>query len=389
MEKNSKILVTKKSLSDQINPKKITKKSFVAHPGNILNMNLKNTKKSDSNSLKTRHSLITINSSIKENSSNCGKKRSKSKQAEYKDIKSSESRKKKINSSFQSKKPKLKKQKTLSKRRLKSPFSQKNLASVENLNSFKSPTAPSPFSSNRTPDTIKLIQKVIPILTGKKSKMPEVGYYCKRSLFDRNKSLYTESDSMIDKTINSKSNLAEYTFLSENLKEKDYEDYSSIKKTLNLENLSESPEPVESFGGLFSPNPLNQDSSIKPFDETVVKNTETDVNSLQTLENFSSPTKVIQIFSSPESKFVVSPKTNKKRIKEAFKTPKKCGFGFESPDSFVFSVSSSSSDEKIIQDGCWKNELQGCTNNCLSLDRLRKDEETQTNFEDRIRIPKN
>ena len=276
---------------------------------------------------------------------------------------------------------------------------------------FTSPPAPKACFSQRTPDSIRLGQRQNPpIFTEKKIKIPEIGYFCKRiSLFDKTKSLYIDHDiSGLEKQ--NPHVFAEDLSQIENFDNKNFfnlEEFCSVKKNLNLYHLDESPESNffdEDYfspdkAGIFEPsekielnlrikvkNSLEKEIKTESITENNknskkeqenTKNTEkgqeneknsnneveNDKNSKKependTLQDFLSPTKIIQ---------VRSPETNIKKHKPH--TPKK-NFDFDSPGSFNFSLSSNSSDEKILEGICYKT----------SQTLIKKDEEIQTDL---------
>ena len=262
----------------------------------------------------------------------------------------------------------------------------------------------SPQHSHRTPDSIRISQgQNLPNLTEKKTKIPEAGFYCKRfSLFEKNKPLYKESPAMpIEKQDFPKLTFDNpFTFPSENsVTGKSFQSIPSIS-SLNSIKSSDSikPPPIQAFSPNilpFIPNPDQFNSPeiqkpsigpqspeithFKPFEpfETV--------ESFEHFESFQSPTRLIKVWSSPESKLVKksfpSPRTPKtlkspstpSRNMEP-RAPRKTIADFESPGSFVFSVSSNSSDDKYGQDWSVQERLS------IGKKTFQRDEESQTDL---------
>jgi hypothetical protein len=291
-----------------------------------------------------------------------------------------------------SEKPLIRKEKSSSKTDLKQDLC-KDLQ-IENKNKLRSPSAhPSPQNSHRTPDSTKIVHSQnLPIFTEKKSKIPEVGYYCKRfSLFDKNKSLYIDQDiSIIDKNLDMTSISKENRLSLVNKLDTSYEnisnteDFPSITKVLSLDNLSDSPnyiytpnnyfvpvqisKPHQSFSKITNSSTSNQESLINPKNKTAH-------------DSFLSPTKVIQVYNSPEPKILTpdSLSTRKDKQKEP-KAPKKLISECESPGSFIFSLSSSSSEDNFINPN--KNPFKVSNEISYASEAIfpKKDEEIQTDL---------
>jgi hypothetical protein len=134
-------------------------------------------------------------------------------------------------------------------------------------------------------------------ISDKKKKRPEIGYYIKRfSLHDVNKTLYSDQD------------ISKISF---DTPKKLPSEISFIEPQANISEIMKISTPPK--------NP--QDSQID--------------------FSFQSPTRLLRVFSSPE-KLKVSPEF---KLEEP-KAPRKTLAGFESPGSFNFSISSSSSLEE-------------------------------------------
>lgn len=298
-------------------------------------------------------------------------------------------------------------------------------------------THPSPQYSHRTPDSIRLSQNQnMPVLTEKKTKIPEVGYYCKRlSIFDKSKYLYTDGD--ISSIYGNKSTLGEdnyenpFDIACDDLNLQKREGISSITKTLKLDsvsppsktsepklspqkvkkttklqkspetksvqilsqNLNKTPEPFkpfktfepleefesyevleefEPFKRSKSPNTvISPDSNMKaidlfaktttgfynPTDENpMVTSPKSQIDCLYNPESFTSPTRVIKIYNSPDGKVIMKTPESicKKNSQCGPGAPRKTLADYDSPGSFVFSLSSNSSEERI-GDFCGKS----------------------------------
>lgn len=237
------------------------------------------------------------------------------------------------------KKPGLKDSRSSSKPNLKSQNSSSTLK-VLDMNKKLTPrsTHPSPQHSHRTPDSIRIAQNQnLPNMTEKKSKIPEVGYYCKRfSLFDKNKPLYKDPmDLSMDKPDFPKLTFDNpFTFVPDD--SKSALDHSVTSKLDNVE---------------FTPK---KDKGVLD-------------------ESFESPKRLIKVYSSPEGKMIKrTPESGKRGVEP--KAPRKTMAEFESPGSFVFSLSSNSSDDRIFTDfGCeYGKNFRGRAGGVF------KDEESQT-----------
>ena len=195
-------------------------------------------------------------------------------------------------------------------------------------------THPSPQHSHRTPDSIRISQNQnLPNLTEKKSKIPEVGYYCKRfSLFDKNKPLYKDQ-------------------ISNPIEKQEF--------------------PKLSFDNPFS-YALDSSITVKPGSDSETVFTPVK-EKLATDESFESPTRLIKVYSSPEGKMIKRTPESAKRGVEP-KAPRKTIADFESPGSFVFSLSSNSSDDRFTWDcGSGYGEKKRGRGGSF-----KKDEESQT-----------
>ena len=233
---------------------------------------------------------------------------------------------------------------------------------------------PSPQYSHRTPDNIKLTQRLqIPILTEKKSKIPEVGYYCKRfSMFDKSKYLYAnQSYNSIEKE-SEKDDISNENFKKNEIIKFDTSeelsfhnaDLSSITKTLKLDNLSDSPESGCQLENNSSPLKVRRNSSFispeRPSYSKILENIPFQIGNIQqdhvetvfSENSYASPTKTINLFNSPEVKKANTPNSLKKAKmnQNEPKAPKKGLAEVESPGSFVFSLSSNSSEDFFYQD---------------------------------------
>ncbi|OMJ66150.1 hypothetical protein SteCoe_37114 [Stentor coeruleus] len=290
-------------------------------------------------------------------------------------------------------------------------------------------THPSPQHSHRTPDSIRLSQNQnMPVLTEKKTKIPEVGYYCKRlSIFDKSKYLYTDGD--ISSIYGNKSTLGEdnyenpFDVACDDLILQKREGISSITKTLKLDSLSPSSKtsepklspqkfkkitelqksPETKSAKLLSQNPNNteqfdsfktfeqieafesfevledfepfkrskspntiisSDSSMKainlfakttadfynPNDENpIITPPRSQIDNIYNPESFTSPTRVIKIYNSPDGNVVMKTPESicKKNSQCGPGAPRKTLADYDSPGSFVFSLSSNSSEERI------------------------------------------
>lgn len=255
--------------------------------------------------------------------------------------------------------------------------SQKELKNVESSNKLTPRSIhPSPQYSHRTPDSVRLGQRAnIPILTEKKkSKIPEIGYYCKRiSLFENNKTLYEENNfSSIEKDGKANMTSDEYNTLPDKtvgLTEDSFfhnENYSTIAKTLKLDSFSESSEvemntsPVKKGLKTRNSEEIALVSLKFPIEEPIQKH--------QSLDIFASPTKTIQMYNSPEKKTVFTPESKRKSRTSQPKAPKKPILDYDSPGSFVFSLSSNSSEEFIFEQATKYQKI------------MKKDEEIQTDL---------
>jgi hypothetical protein len=221
-------------------------------------------------------------------------------------------------------------------------------------------THPSPQHSHRTPDNIRLSQKQnLPLFTEKKSKkMPEIGYYCKRvSLFDKSKPLYNETEFC---GTEEKTNPFELTKEAENENCLNTEDLVSITKTLKMDNLS-------------PPVLLNKAKEGYSLDVLKIGSPES-VKSPNKADDCSyfSPTRVIQVYNSPERVAVIRTPESAKGQKIAPKAPRKIIGEFDSPGSFAFSLSSSSSEERVLMEIKYKEKK--------SRECWLKDEESQTDL---------
>ena len=261
----------------------------------------------------------------------------------------------------------------------------------------------SPQYSHRTPDSVKLVQKSNPpLLTEKKkTKIPEIGYYCKRfSRFDNNKSLYTDHDqssieikprqsnpskicdTLYEKTIA----LTEDSFLHND------DSYTLISRTLKLDNFSESSEPEKQLENNTSPlkpsrnkQCVKSNSGFEFVEQVYGKNLVEEIkkNPFE-LESFTSPTKTINVFRSPEAtKIKESDSLRKDKGKNRSgeqKALKRTFADYDSPGSFVFSLSSNSSDE-LFGMNPFKDAEKLSTNHHVII---TKDEEIQTDLREMI-----
>lgn len=236
-------------------------------------------------------------------------------------------------------KPGLKDSRSNSKPNLKSQNSTSTLK-VLDMNKRLTPrsTHPSPQHTHRTPDSIRISQNQnLPNMTEKKSKIPEVGYYCKRfSLFDKNKPLYKDPiDSSLDKQDFPKLTFDNpFTFVQDD--PKSALDNSVTNKLDSIE---------------FTPK---KDKGVSD-------------------ESFESPKRLIRVYSSPEGKMIKrTPESGKRGVEP--KAPRKTIAEFESPGSFVFSVSSNSSDDRNFTDFAYEygKNYRGRKSGVF------KDEESQT-----------
>ena len=277
--------------------------------------------------------------------------------------------------------------------------SHKDLKAVENSSKLTPRSAhPSPQYSHRTPDSVKLVQKHNPpLLTEKKkTKIPEIGYYCKRfSLFDNNKSLYTDHD---QSSMEIKANHNDRSEICETLPEKTIaftedsffhnDSYASIARTLKLDNLSESSETGRQVENHTSPvKPSSNSQCLKPnstFQHLEQNHEKKKVEEIKestfTLESFASPTKTINVFSSPEATRMKEPESLRKdkgRHKTGEpKAPRKTFADYDSPGSFVFSLSSNSSEEFFGMDPF----KQVDKSSMIPRETITKDEEIQTDL---------
>ena len=282
--------------------------------------------------------------------------------------------------------------------------SHKDLKAVENSSKLTPRSAhPSPQYSHRTPDSVKLVQKHNPpLLTEKKkTKIPEIGYYCKRfSRFDNNKSLYTDHDqssieikprqsnpskicdTLYEKTIA----LTEDSFLHND------DSYTLISRTLKLDNFSESSEPEKQLENNTSPlkpsrnkQCVKSNSGFEFVEQVYGKNLVEEIkkNPFE-LESFTSPTKTINVFRSPEAtKIKESDSLRKDKGKNRSgeqKALKRTFADYDSPGSFVFSLSSNSSDE-LFGMNPFKDAEKLSTNHHVII---TKDEEIQTDLREMI-----
>lgn len=233
------------------------------------------------------------------------------------------------------KKPSLKPQRSSSKPTLITNTSNSTLK-VLDINKKLTPrsTHPSPQHSHRTPDSIRISQNQnLPNLTEKKSKIPEVGYYCKRfSLFDKNKPLYNDQMNMP-------------------IEKQDF--------------------PKLSFDNPFS-FVLDNSITVKTGSDSEAVFTPVK-DKVVTDESFESPTRLIKVYSSPEGKMIKRTPDSAKRGVEP-KAPRKTIADFDSPGSFVFSLSSNSSDDRIAWD-CASGYGEKTRGRGGSF---KKDEESQT-----------
>lgn len=284
----------------------------------------------------------------------------------------------------------------------------------------------SPQHSHRTPDSIRISQgQNLPNLTEKKTKIPEAGFYCKRfSLFDKNKPLYKDLPAMpIEKQDFPKLTFDNpFTFPSEaSITGKSFQSIPSIPSIPSLHSIKscdslQPPSPIQSsppvpttivpaslpsslpphHDSFTSPerqkppvcpqsppikslNPLNPLNPFEPINATDA------IESFESFESFKSPTRLIKVWSSPESKLVKksfpsprTPKTLKSPSSPSRnvepRAPRKTIADFESPGSFVFSVSSNSSDEQFNQDWSLPDRLS------VGKKAFQRDEESQTDL---------
>jgi hypothetical protein len=340
-------------------------KSFLCQAGKVpqkSKLPQKSSQKSEITPFKTRPSLYKENSTTKDSESLSQVNRSKlSRQST---LKKKPSKQVKLKNRFirgkslgeTNKKSSLKVQRSNSRPTLKAQVSVSTLK-VLDMNKKMTPrsTHPSPQHSHRTPDSIRISQgQNLPTLTEKKSKIPEIGYYCKRfSLFDKNKPLYKDSpDLSIDK-----------------------QDFPKLCFDNPFTFPSEPSVTAKSFqsdtGCLLPEKDLNNFQRIQSLSPQGEKD-----------KNFESPTRLIKVYSSPEGKMIKktleSPKTPKNlnspvRSNEP-RAPRKTFADFDSPGSFVFSISSNSSDERIGQDFSWGQA------NVRNRKNFQKDEESQTDL---------
>ncbi|OMJ77132.1 hypothetical protein SteCoe_23359 [Stentor coeruleus] len=288
-------------------------------------------------------------------------------------------------------------------------------------------THPSPQYSHRTPDNIRLCENQnMPVLTEKKTKIPEVGYYCKRlSIFDKSKCLYTDGD--ISSIYGNKSTLGEdnyenpFEIVCDDLNIQKREGISSITKTLKLDSVSPSKslepklspqkakkatqlqkspetkseqnlsqnsnkpklfepfktfEPQEAFESFEvlegfepfkrskSPNAIvSPDSNMKGIDlfaktttsfynpdkNPIISPPRNQIPDIYNPESFASPIRVIKIYNSPDGKVVMKTPESicKKNSQCGYGAPRKTLADYDSPGSFLFSLSSNSSEERI------------------------------------------
>ncbi|OMJ83335.1 hypothetical protein SteCoe_15734 [Stentor coeruleus] len=313
-------------------------------------------------------------------------------------------------------------------------ISQNNIKSIDQNNkTTPRSTHPSPQYSHRTPDNIKFFQmQNLAIMTEKKSKIPEVGYYCKRfSLFDRNKGI---ESGLQNQTFAIMSDYTEdhcenpFNLVDEDIKFKKNDGISAITRTLKLESSSQSPSynspdkprkidkvlkksPEAQSAHILGRSPdkvyespkssICSPNSIKKTNDPEAKTTDTflqnsediydntppriDMKNVFSKESFSSPTRIIQVYNSPETRDCEkTPESVGKKYKETEpKAPRKPFNDYDSPGSFVFSISSNTSDEKIMEfcDGGTKEcqGFEGCAKKKpFSLEY--KDEEIQTDL---------
>ena len=167
------------------------------------------------------------------------------------------------------------------------------------------PAYPSPQGARDlmwTPEQVRAeVSKKISTISDKKKKKPEIGYYIKRfSLHDINKTLYTDND--ISKiSFDTPRKQASNSFILEvNQESSDIMKFNSPDKQINVE------------------------TKVDP--------------------SFQSPTRLLKVHSSPDGKLIPrSPEFLTSKAEP--KAPRKTLAGFESPGSFNFSISSSSSYE--------------------------------------------
>lgn len=452
MEKSSDNVhsaITRKRNTEKLIKIKKKIKLFLRHeqPGLSNKIkNLKYCKKNDPTPLKTRASVNKENLHKKDSSSFLNTSSSKPKITRQNTLKK-KIEKPKISKNHYSrghslcdttKKPKSK----AFKKNLNANISQTDIKTTD-LNNKTTPrsTHPSPQYSHRTPDSIKFFQmQNMAIMTEKKSKIPEVGYYCKRfSLFDRNKGIESEP---INQTFAIISDYTEdhcdnpFNFVDKDIKLKKSDGISAITKTLKLESSPKSPLSINNNSSPDKPRKIvkvltrspeaksacvlgrsldkvyespkystcSPSSILKSTDpeakttDTFLQNAEeiydntpprADMRNIFSKESFSSPTRVIQVYNSPETRDCErTPESVGKKYKETEpKAPRKPFNDYDSPGSFVFSISSNTSDERLPE-FCDKGPKQlesfeGYTKKKpFSLEC--KDEESQTDLPEMI-----
>ena len=369
---NLNILITKQKFAAQRKKFKKKSKSFLLkEPPKLFSKNLKTN---DSTSLKSRHSYNRENSAkkdtsslLKQNSLNTNKNRfiviRKKKLKCVKNVNNIKNIKKlnKVYSRENTLSETAKKIR-VTKSILKTQKSYNELKAIEPNNKLTPrSTHQSPQYSHRTPDSVKISQRSsIPVLTEKKSKIPEVGYFCKRfSLFDKNKCLYVNQSNNFNEKESEKNNLSiknpkKKKITSENIIKN--EEFSLITKTLKLDEPqvenNTSPLKIRRDSNFQSIETLNRSEVFEnlPIETDDFENDH--INNPFPIQSYTSPTKMISMCNSPEQKKIITPETSSKNKsgKNEPKAPKKGLAEYESPGSFVFSLSSNTSEEEIPRD---------------------------------------